>query len=462
MIERRPGLFVAALCVILAFVQLAAFRWGVTTPDSVVQYGQALSGRYDDWHPPVTAWLWRQLLSVAPGGAGFLLFDVLLYWAAAGLLAEALRRAHGWGAAALPILFALAPIPFGQVGAILKDPLMACLLLMATALLGWREQGLARRAAWIAVPLILLAGATRINGLFAALPLLMLAAPRGWLRRPTPFVATATAAMLLLFGASWALNEAMLRPHHSRPILSLVNFDLAGIVARGGPNGYPGLDDASARALTRHCYDPRLYGAHDEDRCAAAEDSLADHVARTGDSPVGIWLNAVIPAPGAYLRHRLDHLNWNWRLAVPAVPDDAVYMMSAPNALGLDFLPNGWTRTVVGAARAMAASPLGRPATWLAVAIALLLAAPRLRSRRLVTALAASALLYGGAYALVSVAPDLRYNLWTMLAGMVGLAFLLAERPALSWARWTAMAAPVATVVAIELAVLAWSAMRLG
>jgi hypothetical protein len=455
MIERRPGLFIAALCFLLAFLQLTAFRWGVITPDSIVQYGQAISGHYDDWHPPVTAWLWRQLLRIAPGGAAFLMLDIALYWGAAGLLADLLRRRHGWGVAALPILIALAPIPFGQVGAILKDPLMACLMLMATALLARHEEGDARWARWIALPLILLAGATRINAIFAALPLLMLAAPAGWLRRPMTFVATATGALALLFTASWNLNEAMLRPSHSRPILSLVNFDLAGIVAQGGASGYPGVDPARARAITRHCYDPRLYGARDEVTCATPEGWLVDHITRTGDSPVGIWLNAIIAAPDAWARHRLTHLNWNWRLAVPRVPDDAVYMMSAPNPYALEFWPNAGTHIVVDAARAMAISPLGRPASWLAVALGLLVVASRLRRRRIVVTLAVSALAYGGAYALVSVAPDMRYNLWTMLAAMTGLVLLLAERPALPGWRWALAIAPLAVVSAIEMGALA-------
>jgi hypothetical protein len=82
----------------------------------------------------------------------------------------------------------------------------------------------------------------------------------------------------------------------------------------------------------------------------------------------------------------------------------------------------------------------------------LLVIAPRLRSRRLVTGLAASALLYGGAYAVVSVAPDLRYNLWTMLAAMIALAAALAERAPLSWRRGTAALAPVVIVAIVELA----------
>ena len=128
--------------------------------------------------------------------------------------------------------------------------------------------------------------------------------------------------------------------------------------------------------------------------------------------------------------------------------------MSEPNDLGLHFTPNPATRVVAGAARIMAWSPLGRPATWLAAALGLLIVAPCLPSRRIVTALAASALLYGSAYALVSVAPDLRYNLWTMLAAMIGLAIVLAERAALSWPRRVAALAPAGLVMICELVAL--------
>lgn len=455
MTARRPRLLLAALCAGFALLQLAAFRWGVITPDSVLQYGQALSGHYDDWHPPVTAWLWRQLHHLAPGGGPFLILDILLYWGAVGLIAEGLRRRHGGWAAALPVILALLPIPFGEIGAILKDTLLACLMLMATALLVRRSWGGPAWLAAIAVPLLMIAAATRFNALFAALPLLMFAAPAGWTRRPRAFVATATGAVVLLFAANWAINEAMLRPHHSHPLYSLVNFDLGGIVAQGGPSWYPDMNPARARALTALCYDPRLYGMKDEETCAIPEDAIAAWVERTGESPIGLWLNAVISAPGAYVRHRLAHLNRNWRLAIADVPDDSVYMMSAANGLGLGFTPNAGTRIVVGAARIMAASPLGRPASWIALALGLLAAAPRLPSRRLVTTLALSALLYGGGYAVVSVASDMRYHLWTMLAAGLALAVTIAEGQAISRRRWAVVSAPALLAAVIEMAALA-------
>lgn len=62
----------------------------------------------------------------------------------------------------------------------------------------------------------------------------------------------------------------MLRPLHSHPLYSLINFDLGGIVAQGSQSWYPDMTAEWAKALTAHCYDPRLYGARDDrrDKCA--------------------------------------------------------------------------------------------------------------------------------------------------------------------------------------------------
>ncbi len=451
---RKDSVALLLLSLLGALTQLLAFHWGVITPDSVVQYGQALSGVYDDWHPPITAWIWRQLLHLVPGGAPFLIMDVTLYWAALGLVAQGLLRRHGWMPAFVVLGLGLLPIAFGQVGAILKDPFMACLLLAATALLVHREWG---GPGWFRLPallLILLAGATRFNALFAALPLMLLAAPRGWIRRPVTYVASATVAAGLLVAANWTLNEAMLRPGHSHPINSLVNFDLAGIVAHGGRNGWPGLADGEARTLVARCYTPRLYGMADEQLCARTEEMIAVHVATRHESAVAVWLRAIAASPFAWVLHRLDHLNWNWRFLVPSVPDDAVYMMSATNELGLRFVPNPLTRVVGGAARIMAWTPLGRPATWLALAIGLLIMAPKLPSRRILFALGGSALLYGLAYAVVSVAPDLRYNLWTLFAIMIGGAIVFAERAHIAGDRWKVALLPAIVVMKLEVIAL--------
>ena len=58
---------IAALLLAMALVgaaQAYAYAPGLMTWDSIRQYGQALSGDFDDWHPPAMEWLWRQLLPI--------------------------------------------------------------------------------------------------------------------------------------------------------------------------------------------------------------------------------------------------------------------------------------------------------------------------------------------------------------------------------------------------------------
>ncbi len=449
--ERRPAFpaWPLALALGLLFAgQVWAFHWGVITPDTEFQWGQALAGRYDDWHPPATAWLWRQLMPLGPGTAPVLLFDGLLYWGGFALIADALRQRGQTLAMAAAVLVAATPIPFGQMGAILKDPLLAACCLLATGLI--LAGGRASRIA--AVLLLVFASAVRMNAVFATAPLLVALLPPRWTNRPLRLPLALLAALALLACGSVLIDSVWLRPHRAQPIFSLVNFDLGGIVAQGDATAYPNLDPATARRVTAECYDPRQYNPKFADACNRVEDALFDHVTARHLSPTGVWLHAIAAAPGAWLRHRLSHFNQNIRLYVGRVPDDAVYVMSQPNPYGLRFAINDGTRLVLRGARTMAWSPLGRPATWLAVALGLLIVGWRLPSRRFVLGLAASALGYGGAYAIVSVAPDLRYNLWTMLAAALALVMAAADMrrdPACRPDRRTVLLAATPTAVAI-------------
>ncbi len=444
----RAGLAIATPIVLLAAAQIYAFHWGVITPDTLFQYQQALTGAYDDWHPPVTAWIWHLLLQFHTGSAAILLFDVLLSWLGIGCFALAAWRRYGMAWALVMVGIGAVPIAFGQMGSLLKDPLLAALCLLASGLIALG------RARWLAVSLLMLATATRFNAIFATLPLLLGLMPHPWPETWLRRLLVVGSGAIVLLGSSWLINVALLQPQRSQPIFSLVNFDLAGIASQGGAAPYPSMGAAETRLLTRQCYDQRLYNPSASEPCNSVEDRLSAFAAREGQSAISIWVRAVSANPIAYLRHRIEHLNWNWRLFVRAVPDDAVYIMSEPNDLGLSFEPNRLTMFVAACARALAWSPLGRPATWLAVASGLLLISGSLVARRLIRMLALSSLGYGGAYAVVSVAPDLRYNLWTMIAAMIATALALADigagaRPGRR--RIVAAVLLVAAVIAIEM-----------
>jgi hypothetical protein len=178
----------------------------------------------------------------------------------------------------------------------------------------------------------------------------------------------------------------------------------------------------------------------------------------SGRGGIAIWLGEILHDPIAYAAHRLAHFNRNQRWYVRSVPGDAVYLMSADNDLGLAYHPGRAASAIGAAAEWLAWTPLGRPATWLAIAAGLLLIAGRLRSSALIRALALSALLYGGAYLVVSVAPDLRYNLWTMVAALLGLVVALAERTAVPTRLWALAALPAIVAIAGEVAGLVFAA----
>jgi hypothetical protein len=418
-----------ALIAALAALQLHAFWPGVVTPDSLSQYAQAVSGQYQDWHPPMMAFIWRQLARLAPGQAPFLVLDALLYWTGIGLLADAMRR-EGRPLTALAIVAVAAiPIPLGELGAVVKDTLLAAACLAATGLAAQERRWMRPLAAL----LLVVAAATRFNAAFAAAPLLMWLLPARWSASLSRYAVLLCAALALLASTSWLINQVALAPLRTHPMNSLIGFDLAGIIAHGGDARIPPYSAAASRAIAAQCYTPAQFNPHYREDCDRHQDDLSK---AAGIRLMPYWLATIAHYPLAWFGHRLAHLNRNWRFLLAQVPDDAVFIMRTPaNDLGLSYYPSGAALAIYGAASAIARSPLGRPATWLTVAGVLLLLAPRLRHRRAVTALSLSALLYGGAYAVVSVAPDLRYNLWTMIAALLALALAAADLRALPRSR---------------------------
>ena len=423
---RFPGWWLPAAILPLFALQLYAFHWGAILPDAVEQYRQALSGRYEDWHPPIMAWIWRQLLPIAPGAGPMLVLDCALYWAGFGLIADGLRRAGGRTAPWAVLAIGLLPIPFGQMGSVLKDSLLTALALLASGILLWhlfarRPLGLAWRIACLL--LLVLAAAMRFNAFLATAPLAALLAPARWRETaPRALIVTAIAgAALMTLGH--VVNTTLLRPARTQPFLSLLAFDVGGMTIETGRNLYPHYTQPQGLALARHCYTPAQFNPHDRPECYDAEDGLGDWLQQRRIAPARYWLATIAAHPLAYARHRLAHFNRNIRFLERDVPDDAIFLASAPNPYGLRFVPGRAARAIHAAASAMARSPLGRPATWLTVAAALLILGRRTAG---VAMLAASALLYGFGYLIVSVAPDLRYNLWTMIAAMLALLLALA------------------------------------
>ena len=147
-------------------ISIGFIMWpGFMSPDSFDQFVQAVSGQYQDWHPPIMSFLWSVLLLILPNQTGILIFHMLLEWCALWILIGGVESVIAqW----LFVLLPLFPWIFGITGVIWKDVGMAFSLLLSIAIMRRKS------SVWLALPTIILliyALCVRTNAVFAVAPL---------------------------------------------------------------------------------------------------------------------------------------------------------------------------------------------------------------------------------------------------------------------------------------------------
>lgn len=468
MSDRRLLLAAFLIALLAAAGATAAFAYwpGLMTWDSVRQYGQALDGRFDDWHPPAMEWAWRQLLPLGRGPAPMLVLQSVLYWGGfGGLVSWAVARRRAVLAVVLTGV-ALLPISVAITGEVVKDSLMAALLLVAAALLAWR--GVANRKmravlGLLAGAMILMAATLRFNAVFACLPLAVAAAPAGLTQGKLRLAGTTFVAAIALFLALPTANR-LLHVERSGVELSLVIFDLGGTTERSGVDVFPPMQVADPVAANHACYSPVGWDPYSfwvDPVCPLGFAAFRRAIAEQSVDPYSLWGKAIVAHPIAYAGHRLAHFNIASRflvsdrlLAKPAI-GRPVQVESAPNDWGYRIAPSRPLQWIDGAAVAAAETPLGWPIVWIALAAGVAAASFGLPSRRLILPLAVSGLLYGLGYGVVGVASELRYHLWTIIAAGVAASIAvddcLARRPA-AWRRIVVGVAPALLVAVVAFA----------
>ena len=421
MSTRRFGLWLAAAMLATLALQLWAYWPGVMIWDSIHQYERALSGRYDDWHPPAFEWLWRQLIPLGGGPTPMILLQMLLYWGGLGLLASWALRQGRRGLAIAIAATALLPISFAWIGVVIKDTMFAGLLLSATGLLAWRQSGAPRWFAGVAILLLIAASTLRFNALPATLPLLVALLPIRWRDTPKHLALSAAIATIPLVLAVPVVNK-LLHAEKSGVELSLLIYDLGGITENSGVDVFPKLDVDDPVAVNHGCYSTiswDTYAWWAEDPCEIGFEEIRDLTRRHGRNLYADWFRAVAAHPLAYAEHRLMHFNSNIRLAPPVEQNLPAFAQSDPNPWHFHVPPKRLRDAIQAIVLWANDEPIGWPAFWMAVAAGVLILSPKLPSRQLLRPLALSSLLYGLGYLPVSVASEMRYHLWTMIAALI-------------------------------------------
>ena len=411
----------------IALIQILIFRPGILTWDAIRQYRQALSGRYDDWHPPAMNWLWRQLTVFHDGPLPMLVLQVALVWIGFGLIGWVWWRQGGrWRVAAL-LGIALLPVSLVVTGTILKDSLMAGALLSAAGLIAVRRPG-DRVLAAIAWALLVGAATLRFNAVPACLPLGVALLPVRW-RTGWKRLALASLFVSIPLFAAMPVANALLRAEKSGVELSLVIYDLAGITRFSGEDAFPELANTDPVTVNEGCYTPvswDRYAWWGPEPCAIQFADVRASFTVRHIRPTHWWLGEVVRHPIAYARHRLAHFNSTTRFMVHDADLPPLPLMTDPNPWGYTLPPNPMLSAIEGAAMASLHTPIGWPIVWLAVAAGALILLP-VAEAGIALPLAISALLYGFSYLPLSVASEVRYYLWVTIAGGIAAIASLAE-----------------------------------
>ncbi|WP_298686136.1 hypothetical protein [uncultured Sphingomonas sp.] len=459
--EQNASLRRIALASLLLFGLCLWTMWpGVAAYDTLRQYEQALAGQYDDWHPPVMARLWA--LTLAVGGRGMLpmlLLQLAGYWAGIGLFAGGLARSGAPRAAFASLLVALSPILLNWLPVVVKDTQMIAALVAATGIVAWyRLPG--GRLPWAAVALVALllgyAALVRANAVFAVVPFALMLAGWGGVRRWWARAMVMGAATILVILVSDPINHRLFAAERSGVTATLPVFDMVGIAHFAPLAAPPGLTPAEwAQAEARHCYTPFYWDPFaDRTRCGTMGDAIAAED-DTHPSVIHRWVATIAAHPIAYAEHRLAHLNATLRIATPAAELSSVApSKSDANPDGLGGPQTRGLLDLKTLAAALERTPLGVPAVWallLAGIFWTLLATPRQPARELGLALAFSGLMMTASFAVVSIASDLRYHLWLIVAANLAAVLLAAcrgvDRGRLGWALGVTVAAIAISVV---------------
>lgn len=434
-----PKLVISSVLFIVAFYSFAP---GFMSYDSIDQYGQAVSGNYNSWHPPIMAALWR-LLNYVSAPSGMLAFHLALYWSGWYLLSKlAEPRLKNWSF--LIVLIGLLPCTLSISGIIWKDVGLGVTWLNAACLLAFiHKSGGKNKFLHFTFILLLFYGfCVRSNSIFAFLPL---AASYVY-----SFSITAKRKILFFFFFSFSfliakavLNEAVLDTKKTQPLRLIQIHDIAAIFVGTKNNYFPqqikdNTDDLESLILKGYKPElaPNIFWVPGRMLYSTPQkielDALKAHSPQYDRDLTNAWLEAITNHPLTYIKHRLLSFDGLMRVYKKTSSHGIYYYGIIDNEYGVEFAPNKGTEFYYTYIKIFSHWPFFKGWFWLVLSICVFLYAlktkPVSKSSRLSIVLSSSSLLYTMPYLFFGIAPDFRYLYWSILATITSMIFLLIEK----------------------------------
>lgn len=420
--EKIKAFGLLAFCGLVLWV---AFYPGFMSNDSIVQFGMSKSMNFNDWHPPVMAWVWSVVGVFFPGPSGMLAVHLALVLIAVYLWWDSYKDKP---LSSLIFLIPFLPWIINFVGVLWKDVGLAFSLL---ALSGLALKALTPSKALIAFILTFYAINLRHNAIFAVLPILILLGFR-WIKGANSIKAVifSCATIYVCFFLGSVFNYSILQAERTKPSNYMMVDDLAFLSIVKNESLLPGIGiDEIKGCATSEIGQNNLVG---KVFCLPALPSQKQAAPLSTDLK-GIWLSSIFENPIDYLRFRIAAFSYLLR-----TPDDPPYYIWHPgideNSFGLKQVPNGLTlladRFVHDAAQT--APFFFKPYWWLMSSLVLLMMTFVVaKTKSVITArvLLVSAIFYIFGYIPVTPMADFRYIYWSVIATTISFIIVVIDWP---------------------------------
>lgn len=430
--ENKRSVPIAVAALLLFAINFAVAFPGTGGTDSVVQYQQAISGQFTDWHPPMMALMWSLLRHVAAGPQSILAFHLISYWLGFALLADGLSRTGRWKAGWLMLASGASPLLIYNNGDISKDIGMASSFIAGFGLIFWyRIQGRRPRPAAIIAALVFIAYGTlvRHNAVFAFAPLLLYTVADPARIGAIRLIVLSCLLPVAAIPASTIINRDLIGAMPSGAEQQLLLFDLAGIAHHSGDlSVLPPAVNLSKSELDR-CYTPYHFDSlapwgscnFFSLRLGPVSTPGGGWIMRESPGLMRMWVDAIVSHPVAYAQHRLKSFNSSINFFVPAE-----HCRFAPRCGTFD--PKSGTTIPISAQDVrwdyIKKNALVWPVSWIVLGICMVMLlglSPNSAQLSASRTLLISGLGYSLAYVIVGIATDFRYHYWTIMAVQTAL-----------------------------------------
>ena len=436
----RGKVFVGYLICIFGFgLTVWSFFPGAMSGDSPSNLNSGRDEYYYDIHSPVLSFIWGRLDEVVPGPALMFALQNLVFWGTCALLwAITYRESFLLGLALT--LFGFTPHILSSLTVVWKDVGMGVALLLSVALIYAAKKKRSLFFLAVSFPFLLIGCAARLNSIIAVIPIAI------WsvfvlfsiLDLRQRILVTALGGIcyiaVLAAGAHW-ITYTLTEGRTTYPFQQNYLYDLAAISLRRGEILFPDY------VVRNELFVPELLGSRYNTR--SVNELLYPGLPLPGDRQIlpltedpnevealkDKWFETVTQHPGDYLIHRSKVFGILIGLdrSVPASQQYLGFTDSPPEYRGSE---NAGFQILMkyfhAFRRPFPQTFFFRAIVWLLLCAFLLYKAWKnnfVRDWDIVTALAASCLMYTLAYFPTTPSTEFRYLFWPALASAVAVIF---------------------------------------